>query len=186
MNRLKKAALLTSLTQKLRDHGSWCGETHLQKAVYFLEDLLGLPMGFDFIFYKHGPFSFDLRDELTSLRADELLKLEPQASPYGPRITSTEQSKRFKKLFSETLKRYEEHLEFVAEHFCDKGVTELEQLTTALYVTKRKKSVKTISDRFGEMVRLKPHISVETARIAIEGVDKIIKEAKKIDKIKQI
>jgi hypothetical protein len=30
MNRLQRAALLTELADKLRQQGSWCGETHLQ------------------------------------------------------------------------------------------------------------------------------------------------------------
>src|SRR3989338_8128509 len=102
MDRLKKAALLTSLAQKLRDNGSWCGETHLQKAVYFLEDLFAIPLEFEFILYKHGPFSFDLRDELTSLRADELLRLVPQDPPYGPRLTPTERCERLKELLPNT------------------------------------------------------------------------------------
>jgi len=44
----------------------------------FLQDLMRVPLELEFILYKHGPFSFDLRSELTSLRADELVKLEPQ------------------------------------------------------------------------------------------------------------
>ena len=60
MDRLRRAALLTRLIQRLRDRGSWCGETHLQKASLLLQDLTGVPLGFDYILYKHGPFSFDL------------------------------------------------------------------------------------------------------------------------------
>lgn len=179
MNRLRRAMLLTSLTQMMREHGSWCGETHLQKAVYFLENLLGLSMDLKFILYKHGPFSFDLRDEVTSLRADELLRLESQEPPYGPRIAPTERHKRLKKLFPATLKKYRKHLKFVAKKFGDRGVTELEQLATALYVTKRKRSVTSVEERSGELIRLKPHISPEAAQTAIEEVDRMVKEAQK-------
>ena len=34
-----------------------------------------VPTGFEFILYMYGPFSFDLSDELTSIRADGLLKI---------------------------------------------------------------------------------------------------------------
>jgi len=78
MDRLRKAALQTRLIEQLRKEGSWCGETHVQKATLFLQDLMRVPLELEFILYKHGPFSFDLRSELTSLRADELVKLEPQ------------------------------------------------------------------------------------------------------------
>jgi len=43
MDRLPKAAILTRLARELRASGSWCGETHMQKAVYLLQDLLDVP-----------------------------------------------------------------------------------------------------------------------------------------------
>jgi hypothetical protein len=60
MNRLQRAVVLLSLLERLKERGSWCGETHLQKSAYFLQDMLSAPLGFDFILYKHGPFAFDL------------------------------------------------------------------------------------------------------------------------------
>lgn len=30
-------------------HSGWCGETHLQKAIYFLQTLLNVPTDFDYI-----------------------------------------------------------------------------------------------------------------------------------------
>ncbi|MCL6557372.1 MAG: hypothetical protein K6U74_00970, partial [Firmicutes bacterium] len=63
---LKRKALLLSLVKAMESQGSWCGETHIQKCSYFLQAMLGVPLGFEFILYKHGPFSFDLRDELTA------------------------------------------------------------------------------------------------------------------------
>ena len=67
MTRLEKVAVLLKLLEKLRENGSWCGETHLQKATYMCQQLLSLPTGFDYVLYKHGPFSFDLRGELGAL-----------------------------------------------------------------------------------------------------------------------
>jgi len=73
MNRLAQEAVLVGLARRLHDRGSWGGETHLQKATYLMHELLGVPFDFRFILYKHGPFSFELRDELGSMRADRLL-----------------------------------------------------------------------------------------------------------------
>jgi len=36
MKRLQKAALLLDLMKKMRGNDGWCGETHIQKVVYFL------------------------------------------------------------------------------------------------------------------------------------------------------
>ena len=59
MDRLRRAAILTQLVGNLRREGSWCGETHVQKATFFLQELMEVPLGFNFVLNKHGPFSFD-------------------------------------------------------------------------------------------------------------------------------
>ena len=79
MKRSQRAALLTLLNREMLRRGSWCGETHLQKATLFLQDLMGVDSGFEFILYRHGPFSFDLRYELSSMQADNLLELYGEA-----------------------------------------------------------------------------------------------------------
>lgn len=60
MERLNRAAVLLNLVETLRSKGSWASETHFQKAAYFLQELLRVPLEFEFILYKHGPFSFGL------------------------------------------------------------------------------------------------------------------------------
>ena len=47
MNRLERATILVTLIEKLSMEGSWCGETHVQKATYFLQELMGVPLGFN-------------------------------------------------------------------------------------------------------------------------------------------
>ena len=176
MERLRKAALLTRLVQKLHNHGSWCGETHIQKATYFLQTLMGVPLGFDFILYKHGPFSFDLRDELTALRADALLGLEARR-PYGARIVPTEQSGYIQDHYPKTLAKYGDRIEFVAQRLGDQDVVELERLATALYVKEALGENASKEERVEKLTTLKPHIPKENARTAIEEVDQITEAA---------
>jgi len=176
MKRLQKVVLLTVLAEKLLKKRDWCGETHLQKATYFLQELLYVPTEFNFIMYKHGPFSFDLRDELTAMRADGLLELEPNPPPYGPSLVPTKRCQKLKQLFHETLDQYEKKLEFVAEKLGDKKVIQLEQLATALYVTLEQPD-KGLMERAGRVHELKPHVSVEEGKSTIEDLEVIIKEA---------
>src|SRR5216684_353159 len=114
LNRLQKAALLTDLADKLVSKGSWCGETNIQKATYFLQELVNVPTAYDYILYTHGPFSFDLRDELTELRADGLLKLEIRQRPYGPRWISTPASQEIRQQYPKTLDKFQKQLNFIA------------------------------------------------------------------------
>lgn len=177
MNRLQKAALLSQLIQKLYAEESWCGETHVQKAAFLLQEMMGVPLEFDFILYKHGPFSFDLRDELTSMRADMLIELKPQW-PYGPRIVPTDRSNYIKNLYPTTLATYDDRIAFVAKKLGSKGVAELERLATAFYVTKRVVADRPADEkRAKELTQLKPHIAPGDALSAIKEIDKIMNEA---------
>ena len=172
MERLVKAAILTKLIQRLRENGSWCGETHIQKAVFFLQEITGVPLGFRFVLYWHGPFSFDLRDELTGLRADGLLRLEPVRG-YGPKIAPTDRCDYIQAWYPEVLASYRRHLQFVVDRIGDAGAVELERLATACFVTRYKVDSSSVSKRVEKLTQLKPHIPLESARDAVIESDRI-------------
>ncbi|MGH9859488.1 MAG: hypothetical protein ACRD5F_05615 [Candidatus Acidiferrales bacterium] len=171
MDRLKRDAILAELADKLRRHGSWCGETHLQKSVYFLQEQLRVPTEFTFILYKHGPFSFELRDEITSMRADGMLELIPQY-PYGPRLIPTDRSIELRKKFPKTLDRHMDRIEFVSVQLGNKDVSELEKLATALFVRKVEPFAPD-TVRTHKLVELKPHVSSSDAERVTRLVDEI-------------
>ena len=175
MDRLRNAALLTRLIEGLCSKGNWCGETHVQKTAFFVQELMGVPLGFQFILYKHGPFSFDLRDELTALRADGLLELEPRT--YGAQLVPTKQCGYIQGIYPKTTAKYQESIEFIVERLGGKGVIELERLATAFYVSNRLEEGKSVFIRANRVTKLKPHIPPEKARDAVREVDRIASAA---------
>jgi len=84
MEGARRQAVVLSLIEKMYSNGSWCGETHIQKSIYFLQEMLGVPTDFDYILYKHVPFSFGLSDLLLAQRANLFVKLHNLPSPYAP------------------------------------------------------------------------------------------------------
>jgi hypothetical protein len=179
MNRMARAALLTKLLNALRNEGSWCGETHVQKSLYLLQEIFRIPLEFEFILYKQGPFSFDLRDELTSLRADDLVKLEAQPIPYGPRLVPTESATDLLSRFPKTMAMYGAFVAFIAKRLGSRGVAGLERLATAMFVTRRQ-SKAPIADRAAALVGLKPHIPMEDALDAVREADAMLEEASQV------
>ena len=183
MDRLSRAAILTRLASELRAAGSWCGETHIQKAVYLLQALLGVPTDFRFVLYKHGPYSFDLADELTGLRGDQLLALEVEA-PYGPALCADPASERLEVERKQMIARFADHLRYVAQVMGDRTVAQLERLGTALYVTKQTNLGHdgSLPSRAECIHRLKPHVSVDAAAQAVEEIDRLSAQAHPTDK----
>ena len=173
MKRLQRAAVLLSLVKALKQKGSWCGGTHIQKATFFLQDLLEVPLGFSFVLYKHGPYSFDLTDELTALRADSVMDLQVRDSRYGPCYSAGELGDVVIRRCSATARRYQPQVDFVAEKLGSKGVVELEQVATALYVSLKEGAGTPAEERAVRINKVKPHISIAEARQAVNEVDGI-------------
>lgn len=178
MNRLQKAALLTRLIGELRNKDSWCGETHVQKAAYFAREIAGVDMGHEFVLYRHGPFSFDLRADLTGLRADGMTTLEIQY-PYGPRIQITDHAHYIQGFYPRTLKKHEKGIGFIADQLGGMGVSELERLGTAFFLSRSPDMRNASEDKIGERVHeLKRHISPREAIAALREARKIEAEAR--------
>ena len=180
MNKVQRAAIVTRLARKMREKGSWCGEAHLQKALYIAQELLKVPTAFDFILYKHGPFSFDLRDEFTALRANQLLKIEPQQRPFGPRFATTKRSEELEELFPKMIGALDVKLDFIVDKLQGLGVADLERLATALYVTRQYSSCESFDDCAAKFHELKPHVSISEAKSALEQISKLQKEARQL------
>lgn len=174
MKRLTRTAVVTRLIEQLRDQDCWCGETHVQKATYLLQELSHVPMGFDFTLYRYGPYSFELRDDLTSMRADRIVQLEYRWF-YGSRIKITSRGKRIQDLYSVTLNRYSDSIKSIAEFVGSKGVDELERIGTAFFVINHLESTKyKKSHVVDSLLDLKPHLAREPAKDSVNRLSEFL------------
>lgn len=169
MNRLQKVVVLLDLIENLRAKGSWCGETHIQKSVYFLQTIFNVPLNYEYVLYKYGPFSFDLSDELAKIRADGLLKIVPTA-PFGVTFQVEEGSNQLRQKFPLTSKKFIPAIESLTNEIGTKCVKELERLTTIHYLGARNGEKVSSVELIQELVGLKPHISEPEAEEALRAL----------------
>jgi hypothetical protein len=54
MNDLQRSAIVATLVKECRTRDAFCGETMVQKSVFFLQELLKVPLAFDFQLYRMG------------------------------------------------------------------------------------------------------------------------------------
>jgi hypothetical protein len=165
VNDIERSAILLDLAAQLRANGSWAGETHIQKAAYFMQELLSVPSGFKFVLYWHGPFSFDLRDSLNKLETWGCIQTEEQPYPYGPKIVEGPTSGKLKSV-STVPQEHAKSIQFVAQQLGKAKVSELERVATALFIELDPNV--SPADRPDRLVKLKPHISREEAPNAFE------------------
>ena len=166
MDNLVRWSILLELISELKNAGSWCGETHIQKSAFFLEEMLGVPLDLGFMMYKYGPYSFDLNDDLTALRAYNYVSLEPQP-PYGVTYSLKDEENKLKKFYEDDIEEYSKKISSVAETFGNKTVVELEKLATAFFIYEKEdiKDVNSIAKRLNE---IKPHVTIQDAETAAE------------------
>jgi hypothetical protein len=170
---LNQASLILNLALALRGNGSWAGETHIQKSGYFLNTLLKVPTGLNFILYKHGPFSFDLRELLTDMEAQGFIKWN-SFPPYGPSIGEGPLGPLLREKFSSLSDQYKKQIDFVSRHLGQRNVASLERIATALYVSAHGAVG---NARVGRIVDLKPHVDIVLAENAVEELDRIKNDA---------
>ena len=170
MTKAQTEAVVLHFARTLRQKDSWCGETHLQKALYFLQQLTGVPLPVRFRLWKHGPYSFDLSDQIGELIGYGLLSVSRNPAPYGPTLLATERAEKLLRCEAETTQQYSAQIEFVTSELARKGVVDLERLGTALLVT-RAMPQGTAQERASKLRELKPHVTEEQALQAVHAID---------------
>lgn len=172
-----RCALVVELAKRLRLEGSWCGETHLQKATFIIQDLIKSNLGYKFVLYKHGPYSFDFNSEINSMRASDILEFQFPREAYGPSIAPTAFGERIREANQENIREFVPMVNFIAKWFAAKDVRHLEKIATAYYVTKKNPRDPAF-ERAKRLSSLKPHVDMDSAEEAVRVVDEKRQQAK--------
>jgi len=172
-----RCALVVDLIRRLRRRGSWCGETHLQKALYILQNLTKSNMGYKFVIYKHGPYSFEFNNELAAMRSANILEFQFPRDGYGPSIAVTPFGERVYDTNKENIESYVPVEDFLADWFAASDVRHLEKIATAYFVTNKNPRDPAV-ERARKLTSLKPHVDITSAEEAVRIVDEKRQEAK--------
>ena len=176
MQQEERRGLICYLVDEMRESGSWVGETHIQKCVYFLQNMMGIPTDYGFVLYKHGPYSFDLQGELAVLTSSHRLEWELHVKKYRP---SCKWGMLGENQASFRLRRYDDAVKFVAQEISTKDVRALERLSTAFLIQFENPDLE--EEQIVQNLRdIKPHISSDSAEGAVGEVREIERKAKRI------
>lgn len=169
MNDLQRSAIVATLIKECRARDSFCGETMVQKSVFFLQELLGVPLEFDFALYIYGPFSFELQQHLWSMMADDMIVVRPVE--YGSTFEPGDQVAYLERHSAAAIEEHRNAVDFVVNHLAGRGVKQLERLATALHFTTTT-GEGSVEGRAAMIREVKPHITADEARKAVEELDR--------------
>lgn len=173
----ERRVMLVDIVEKLNRANSFSGETHIQKAVYFLVDMLRVDLGFSFVLYKYGPFSFDLRSELLYLESVGVLERRESEST-GSHFSPGRNSASFKSLTKADTAMYQGQINWIIEQFFGEGhtVAQLEKEATALFALKHFEGDE--EAKAEKINQVKPHISVADAQEDIHRIHQLLEVAR--------
>ncbi len=174
LGELREAAIIATIIDRVGMANRFCGETLLQKSTFFLKELFGIPLAPKFRLYHYGPFSFDLRDQLRSMEADDVVRIRPHE--FGATYIVGDRYPMLQRQFPKTLALYEKQIDFIISELSPRGVKDLEALATALYVTKSHDGAN-VDARAKELNTIKPHVEMDRARESVAKVDEWVQMA---------
>jgi len=133
MKRRQRQTVLLTLVQFLQNYDIPCRDSTLQPTVYILQNVLGIPLGFMFALYKEAPYSFQLRNEVMAMLADELVQLQYQPYPDSPTLVVTDAGRRLQDRYPKTLHAYMKTIHFVADSLDRFRLDVLKRIATTHY-----------------------------------------------------
>ena len=172
------AYMLYALERK----GSWCGLLHIQKACYIAQEMFKIPLKYDFLPYKYGPYSFDLPDDI-SLALNRFILDTVRNPGYGPSYTIEDD---IKKYVESNKYKYAGPVQFIAEWFHKRPARDLEKITSAHMVMHNIKLDASEEEQKQELREWKDKLSDQDIDDAFQEVTQKQEEAQKIPKKVQV
>ncbi len=151
--------------------GGYCGQTHIHKAAFIGQELLGMPFGLHWQLHHYGPFSRDVRPGLDLCEREGTVAT--QVHPKGLRITRPVDAPPIALPVE-----FQEKLQLLAQRLAPMTRDQLEKVATAAWVTRFPGgSDMSVQSRAALVHRLKPHISTAVAVKAVAYLDDLVNRA---------
>lgn len=168
------ADLLGALVESLTEVSSagYCGQTHIHKAAFIGQELLGVPFGLHWQLHHYGPFSRGVRPGLN--RCEEEGTVATHVHPRGLRVMRPVDAPHIPLSIE-----FQEKLQLLARRLAPMTRDQLEKVATAAWVTRFPDGRDmTVQSRAAQVHKIKPHISTAVAAKAVVYLDDLVERAR--------
>ncbi len=112
------------------------GRTAIVKLLYLLQEVRGVPLGYDFRLYTHGPFDSDVVNDLETAQSFRALHVRTVHYPsgYGYDVRAGSKAAAVKDCVADWLTSRQSDLAWAVENFAARSASELEIMSTIVYV----------------------------------------------------
>ncbi len=160
----KRIGIIAEITKEYPN----VGKTALMKFLFLLQEVYGVPLGYDFEIYTYGPYSSEVMEEIDWARHQNIISMEAVCYSTGYNGYNFRISDRTDKVIEEEkefILSYENAIGEMLSLFGGKSAKELELLTTIIYLYQIYEdngwecNMKEISENVRE---IKPHFDIST------------------------
>lgn len=159
----RKHAVILAVIDGLKNEGSWTGKTHVQKSLFLAQAARAFEVQFEFVLYKHGPYSFDLEHEMEEMKSYGAMQAEP-VSGFGV-ILSPGPTASLVKDRAALPDEIKPNINRISKFIGKRNVIELERLATAAWIRTREGMDDPVQAAT-RLHELKPHIQITEAEEA--------------------
>lgn len=162
-----RRALVVALAQRAR-----LGRTAIMKLMFFLQELRGVPLYYDFRIYTYGPYDGQVLEDLRLTEAlggvvcNKVVWSGGSGVEIAPGCRASEILANAKSLIS-TL---ESDLDWVTSEFGNRSAADLEILSTIVFIDKRVEGCLESHALASRVHSLKPHHSLAKITKEVEGL----------------
>lgn len=158
----KRVAALVALASSVP--GQTIGRTAAVKYAYFLQELFGVELGYDFRLYTYGPYDEEVLSDLATARTLQVVteRTVTYSAGYGYEIKPGPQAEVIKKEAADWLGANRSAIDQVAAEFGTWSASELELGSTVLFVDREFNSQResaTPHDIASRVRKIKPHFT---------------------------
>ncbi|GAB6173063.1 hypothetical protein JCM15765_25410 [Paradesulfitobacterium aromaticivorans] len=165
----KKYAIIIELTRRLKDVSPQLGKTALQKMVYLLTEVYGVPSGYVHTLYTYGPYSADLASDIEFVAS--MGGIELKESQRGYSIQESEQGEAIWEKAQEFIEKHSAQFAQLVKDYGEFNAKELELRSTLVLLQRRGGMSK---DMLVKQLRsIKPYFTVDEVITAVEQLGNI-------------
>jgi hypothetical protein len=157
-----RIAILARMTKQAPDHR--LGRTQVMKLFYFLQELKGIPLGYDFRLFNYGPFDSEVLSDLSSACSSNTVveRTVLFARGYGYDITPGQNADQLTGMLEAENPNLASVVDEIVGEFGRLGAAELELRSTILFVDRELSQAgkaATDQDLASRVHQIKPHFS---------------------------
>lgn len=163
---LRDWAILGRIVERMEEQKRFCGGACRSRPTSSRR-CFDAPISAPFRIYYYGPFSFDLRETLSTMEGLDVVQTVPHE--WGATYRIGRRYGQVRDNFPKTMQQLELAIDWVMRELAPLSVKELEPLATALFL-KREQTDSNDERLVARLREIKPHVSVDAARATLQNV----------------